>query len=147
LWPYGFSSFGDVTYQSAAYVAGYSLKKITGPKADDHYLGVDWRSGELVQLQPEFGRMSLRPGIGYNWFMRNWREVYKARDGVVLQGGKLVPAPSYYDRLLQSLDFDLADHKTFERYTRSLEFAHDTTPDRLLVREINAHARLKSRSL
>ncbi len=32
LWPYGYSSIGEVTFQSAAYVARYIMKKITGPK-------------------------------------------------------------------------------------------------------------------
>ena len=84
LWPYGFSSFGDLNYQSAAYVAGYALKKISGPSAQAHYQGVDWRTGELVDRTPELGRMSLRPGIGYAWFQKYWPEVYLARDGCVL---------------------------------------------------------------
>lgn len=147
LWPFGFSSFGDVTYQSAAYVAGYALKKITGPQAADHYQNVDWRTGELVALTPEFARMSLKPGIGYEWFQKYWREVYLARDGVVVPGGRTVPPPAYYDKLLRDLDFDLADHKAAERYARSLTFADDTTPARLLTREICAKARLTQRTL
>ena len=35
LWPYGHSSVGNVTFQSAAYVARYILKKITGEHADN----------------------------------------------------------------------------------------------------------------
>ena len=37
LWPYGFSSVGNVDFQSAAYVARYIMKKITGAAADSHY--------------------------------------------------------------------------------------------------------------
>lgn len=147
LWPHGFSSFGAVTYQSAAYVAGYALKKVTGEKASSHYLGVDWRTGELCELTPEFGRMSLRPGIGYAWFQKYWREVYVARDGCVLHGGKTVPAPSYYDKLLSDLDHDLRDHKSISRYERALSFSHDTSKARLLTREICATAALKQRQL
>jgi hypothetical protein len=91
--------------------------------------------------------MSLRPGIGYAWFQKYWREVYVARDGCVLHGGKTVPAPSYYDKLLQNLDFDLADHKKVARYAQSLSFAHDTTPARLLTREICATAKIQQRHL
>ena len=147
LWPHGFSSFGAVTYQSAAYVAGYALKKVTGAKAQDHYLTVDWRSGELVELQPEFAHMSLKPGIGYTWFSKYWQEVYGPRDGCVLQGGKLIPAPTYYDRLLSQLDDDRFQELTVERYNKSAIFADDNTPARLAVREIHAHSALKSRSL
>lgn len=37
LWPNGFSSVGDVTFESAAYVARYITKKITGEAAESHY--------------------------------------------------------------------------------------------------------------
>ena len=147
LWHLGFSSFGNVTYQSAAYVAGYALKKITGPAAETHYQGIDWRSGELVSLKPEFGHMSLKPGIGYSWFQKHWQDVYLARDGVVLQGGKQVPAPSYYDTLLSRLDDDLYASKTLERYNNSSAYAADNTPARLATRELAALCTLKSRQL
>lgn len=94
LWPHGMSSFGPVTYQSAAYVARYALKKITGDKAKHWYTRIDPGTGELVECQPEFARMSLKPGIGKTWFEKYWREVYEARDGIVQQGGKQIPPPS-----------------------------------------------------
>jgi len=52
-WDFGFVYFGDLTWESAAYIAGYVTKKMTG-KDDDRLNG----------LYPEFARMSLRPGIG-----------------------------------------------------------------------------------
>lgn len=145
LWPVGFSTFGAVTYQSAAYVAGYALKKVTGPDSDKHYLAVDWRTGELVQRLPELARMSLNPGIGYGWFQKFWPEVYLARDGCVLKGGQMIPAPRYYDRLLERLDYALLDEKLVERYHKAGAFAADNTPARLAVREHCARARLLAR--
>lgn len=100
LWPFGFSSVGDVTLQSAQYVAKYCVKKITGKEAEAHYLRVDKQTGEYVYVQPEFGHMSLKPGLGYEWFSKYWKEVYGPRDGVPLKGGVVVPAPRYYDTLL-----------------------------------------------
>lgn len=47
-WGQGFVQVGDVTWQSASYVAGYTMKRR------------DWLPG----MTPEFSRMSLRPGIG-----------------------------------------------------------------------------------
>lgn len=47
-WGRGFVQLGDVTWQSASYVAGYTMK----PR--------HW----LPDRRPEFSRMSLRPGIG-----------------------------------------------------------------------------------
>lgn len=52
-WPLGFSYFGDLTLQSAAYICGYVTKKLTN--ASDE---------RLCGRHPEFARMSLRPGIG-----------------------------------------------------------------------------------
>ena len=37
LWPFGFSEIGSVTFQSAAYISRYIMKKVTGHVADDHY--------------------------------------------------------------------------------------------------------------
>lgn len=135
LWQKGHASYGSVTYDSARYVAGYTCKKITGDPADAHYSRVDLRTGEIVRVPAEFGHMSLKPGIGYSWFQKYWREVYGPRDGVVLKGGITVPPPRYYDNLLLQLDSDLREYKDFERYLRSDKFKEDCTPERLLVRE------------
>lgn len=52
-WGKGFVQVGDFTPQSAAYCAGYVVKKMTNPD--------DWR---LDGRHPEYARMSNRPGIG-----------------------------------------------------------------------------------
>jgi len=136
LWPHGYSTIGAVTYESAAYVAKYCQKKIWDEDAARKYYSVmDIRTGEVVQVTPEFGHMSLKPGIGYAWFKKFWREVYLARDGVVLQGGKMIPPPKYYDKLMDEVDSDLMEFKSFERYERSKKFLEDTRPERLIVRE------------
>ena len=58
LWPYGLSSIGSVNFQSAAYVARYIMKKITGNAAFDHYNEVD-EDGVITRSRtPEFTRMS-----------------------------------------------------------------------------------------
>jgi hypothetical protein len=141
-WKYGFASFGDCTFQSSGYVARYCLKRVTGAIADIWYRRLDRSTGELIPVLPEFGRMSLKPGIGYDWFVKYWREVYKARDGVVLPGGSVIPPPKYYDKLLLALDDDFtADDVSYDRYVRSQRFVEDCTPQRLLVREKCAKAR------
>lgn len=53
-WGCGLTDTGDLTIQSARYIAGYVTKKLT--KRDDPRL--------LAGQHPEFARMSLRPGIG-----------------------------------------------------------------------------------
>lgn len=149
LWPFGFSSIGDVTFESAAYVARYCMKKVTGNAAKAHYSVVDGSTGECVELVPEFNRMSLKPGIGALWYRRYHAEVYP-RDEVVLGGVRMRP-PRYYDRLLASGDADLKvlSDLEFGRMQRALLGAADETPERLAVREAVTRARLSlnSRSL
>lgn len=141
LWKYGFSSFGAVTFESAAYVSGYVLKKVNGRKAAAHYERMDVESGEIYSLKPEFARMSLKPGIGYEWFKRYWTDVYVPRDGVPMEGGRVVPPPRYYDVLLSQMDEGLLQARKDARLERAKAFAADCTPERLKVREACAVAR------
>lgn len=87
LWPYGYSVIGDVSFESAAYVARYVMKKINGDKADEHYNG----------REPEFCSMSLRPGIGHDWIEKFFTDVYP-HDYVVIRNGLKVLPPRYYDK-------------------------------------------------
>jgi hypothetical protein len=96
LWPFGYSSVGDVNFESAAYVARYIMKKITGKKAKDHYEEIDLESGEIVKREPEFNKMSLKPGIGAHWFKKFKNDVYP-HDYVVVRGKKMKP-PKAYDK-------------------------------------------------
>lgn len=145
-WPHGFVSVGSVTYQSAAYVAGYCLKKVSGPKAEAYYTRCDWKTGEIVSVPPEMARMSLKPGIGFHWFQKFWREVYGPRDGCVLPGGKVVAPPRYYDKLLENLNYGLSEEVFYNRYLTAEGFAADCTPARLAVREHVAKAAIRQRT-
>lgn len=153
LWPFGFSSVADVTMESAAYVARYVCKKVTGPGGDAHYLSahVDDCTGEVVCREPEFCRMSLKPGIGAPWFDKYKREVFP-RDYVVVGGQKLRP-PKYYDKLLALSPQDFPDATEldiqYSRYLMAQSMGADGSPERLEVLEAVAKARLshKVRSL
>jgi len=148
LWPHGFSSFGSVTFESAAYVARYVMKKVTGQLAVAHYSSLDPITGELISLTPEFNRMSLKPGIGAEWFRRYKSDVYNF-DYVVVNGVKSKP-PRYYDKLLSGTDPDTFEALELSRYLKvTPEVVADGSSARLAVREQVARARLgfKSRSL
>lgn len=134
LWTDGFSTIGDVTFESAAYVARYVTKKLTGDKAIDHYNVVDHKTGEiLIERKPEYVTMSRRPGIGKPWLDKFNTDVYPG-DFVVMDGKKMRP-PKYYDS-----KFELDDPETFrkikaQRKRQVIETAHNATWERLAVRE------------
>ena len=52
----GSTELGSVTHASAAYVARYSMKKVTGKRADDHYWRVSPIDGESHRVASEFSR-------------------------------------------------------------------------------------------
>lgn len=145
LWTYGFSSVGEVTFESAAYVARYVMKKVYGEASVNHYCVVDGDTGECFDRCPEFTRMSLKPGIGRGWIERYERDVYP-HDYVVVNGMKFKP-PKYYDKYLEVVNPDEWEHV---RMVREKAFCgHDSSPDRLRTREVVARARgcFKLRSL
>jgi len=141
LWPYGFSSIGNVTLQSAAYVASYCTKKITGPLAHAKYTRVNLTTGAYEKVEPEMAHMSLKPGIGANWLRKYWPEVYAARDGVVTHGGHTEQAPRYYDKIMEKTQPELIETKQYERYKKGEQYIKDSTPERLIVREKVATAK------
>lgn len=140
FWPHGYSSCGDVTFESAAYIARYVLKKRFGDVANEfsHYRFVDGY-GEVHYRRPEFNRMSLKPGIGGDWFEKFHAETY-VHDSVVLRG-RLMKPPKYYDKLLEKRDSDTRDYISATRYNQSLDNP-DGSSDRLRVREMCTRARL-----
>lgn len=140
LWPLGNHEIGSVTFQSAAYCARYVLKKIGGEPADLHYRRLDPHTGELVQVEREFARMSLRPGIGRTWYDKYKNDVVN-NDGIVLPGGNKVKPPAYYQRLLEQEP--RWEEIEYERFVRSQKWVDDNTPERLAVREGVATAKAK----
>ena len=142
LWPHGFSSVGDVTFESAAYVARYVMKKVTGRDADAYYETVCPETGEVSQRVPEFNKMSLKPGIGARWIERYKDDVYP-NDFVVSRGTESKP-PRYYDKFLHRNDPDLLEELKFLRYTSSKSRFSDNTDERLAVRKEVAEAKLSA---
>lgn len=98
LWPYGFSTIGSVTYQTAAYCARYTLKKIGGDIAAEHYTRVHPVTGMLTTVQPEFSTQSRRPGLGATWFYKYKSDVFPS--DFLIVDGKKHPVPKFYLKLL-----------------------------------------------
>lgn len=134
LWTHGHTSVGSVTFQSAAYVARYLMKKVTGDAADHHYNTIDPDTGEvLAERKPEFTNMSRRPGIGGKWFDKYMDDVFPG-DFVVLNGKKVAP-PRFYTGRYELLYPDEVIRLKTVRRKRSQKRASDSTPERLRVRE------------
>jgi len=133
VWGKGFTLTGDVTFQSAAYVARYITKKITGLGAEHHYETFSPKTGEIYSKKPEFTTMSRRPGIGKKWLDTYKSDVFDY-DFVIINDTKM-RAPRYYDQ-----QYEISDPEDFELLKRkrkraAIKHADNNTPDRLKVRE------------
>lgn len=146
LWTFGSHVLGDVTFQSASYVARYCVKKKqNGRKITD---------GRL----PEFVTMSRRPGLGKGYFDRFKSELLD-HDTVIVNG---VPAalPRFYDNqlagmtgLIETREGHLLSKMELIKFRRRRKITwaqrRDNTTSRLRVREAVALAKLnlKKRTL
>lgn len=141
LWPYGYSTVGDVTFKSAAYVARYVLKKMNGERKEAHYRVVDKSTGEVTQLEPEYITMSRRPGIARRWFEQYAGDVFP-KDFVTLNGKEFL-SPRYYDELYDLIEPEKYKKVRAERKRRAELCPGHVTPERLRVREKIQKLRIK----
>lgn len=140
-WGKGFCTTGDVTFQSAAYVARYVMKKRTGPQAEDHYKMIHPKTGEIVTQRPEYTTMSRRPGIGTGWLEKFKTDVYPG-DFIILNGKRVRP-PRWYDTVLERDDPKLFRELKRRRKLSTHLYADNNTPARLKVREKLQERRLE----
>ncbi len=142
LWPFGFSTVGEFTFETAAYVARYCVKKVTGELAREHYERVDVETGELVLLQSEYTTMSRRPGIGRYWFEEFGDEVFPSDEVII--NGKVASPPRYYADIFEFHDPEGMDFVRAKRKDFFAAHAADCTPKRLRVREVCKQAQVSS---
>lgn len=140
LWGHGFVTIGELTPESAAYIARYVTKKITGKAAGDHYQTIDPGTGEIFRVRPEFVTMSRRPGIASEWFKMFREDVYP--DDFIIHKGKRYPTPRYYDKLLEA-EYP-QDLECIKEKRKAFADAHvlENTPERLAVRKECLKAKL-----
>lgn len=129
LWTKGYSSVGAFTWNTAAYVARYVLKKRWGESAHQHYMTCDEYTGELNSIEPEYTAMSTKPAIGKKWFEKYGGDVFP-HDHVIHKGRRDTP-PRYYE-ILYERD-DPAGHEKIKKNRRKKAIAarEDNTPQRL----------------
>ncbi len=129
IWGMGHCILGALNYGSAAYVARYVMKKMTGDLAKEEYRRLDERTGEEWFVKPPYVTMSRRPGLGAEWFSRFYRDVYP--DDVCIRDGRKQRPPKFYDRLMER-----KDPVFWKGVAGARRRAEDQEPDRLYAREI-----------
>ena len=130
-WGKGMCHVGELNSKTANYVAGYCLKKITGVRADDHYMQIG-DDGECVWVQPEYATMSRRPGIGRQWIERYLTDVYPSDEVPVPGVGVRRGVPRYYDEFLEEMDPQLLEEVKAAREVFRREHGDEYTHSRLM---------------
>jgi len=135
MWGLGHVNFGSVTFESCAYVARYIVKKQNGQKGLTHYNVRDENNNYLCEREPEFTRMSLKPGIGSGFYETYKSDMYP-EGRTILRGGISSKTPRYYDdkyAITNPTEMELIKE---QRRIKALEYEKETTRSRLNAREI-----------
>lgn len=141
VWNKGYVVIGNVTFESAAYTARYCMKKINGKMLDSTdpetglkpYERYNSKTGEIVNVTPEFANSSRRPGIASEWFRKYKRDIYP-KDFVTVRGVQVKP-PRYYDNMLEVVDPKQYEEVKTKRLKKAFANKKDNTSDRLDVKE------------
>lgn len=90
IWKKGQCNFGDVTFESAGYVARYSAKKLVHGLDQEH------------EYQPIF-KTSRKYAIGKRFLEKYYKSIFNL-GSVRLENGKQCSIPRYYEKWLQKND-------------------------------------------
>ena len=131
IWKYGFVDVGEVNFESAAYVARYILKKVTGVAADGHYIKIDL-DGVARYVEPEYCTMSRRPGIAKEWYEKYKDDLFPSDECPVPGSGVFKKVPRYYQELFATEEpLTLEEIKEVRQRFRE-ENAEEYSPGRLM---------------
>lgn len=142
IWGKGKALIGDLTFESAAYIARYIMKKRTGDGNKTHYEIIDLETGQIQLRKKEFNNMSRRPGIGAAWLEQYEADAYP--QGKVVMNGHEVNAPRYYDKKWAEKEPDQWEKLQYERYKEGMKYVKERTDERLKVQEQVQAARTKT---
>ncbi len=148
LWPYGFSTIGELNFETASYTAGYILKKINGKAADDAYLRSD-PYGVCFWVLAPYITMSLGRtapgGIGANFYQKYSTDFFPSDESPVPGKGIIKKVPRYYADILKITNPQLLELVKKHRDQFIKEHAADFTPARLKDKYTCAKARQSSK--
>lgn len=142
VWGFGECKIGSVTSESAGYCARYLAKVELGRGRGPKRVVFDVTTGEFIEREHEFQRVSLKPGLGARWMDRYFSDVYP-HDRVVMDGGVGKP-PRYYDKLLALRDPVLLEKLKGKRILEAERHFEDNSPRRLRDKETVTKARIVS---
>ena len=153
LWKEGNHLIANATFETAAYVARYCLKKVNGERAPDHYrktiMDVHEVTGEIiyykedVELEPEFQLMSRNPAIGKEWYKKYKTDVFPS--DFLVQDDQKFPIPQYYDKLFESEDSLAFETTKLKRRINNL--LKEDKPSLARLRDIENVKKLKLKTL
>jgi len=144
-WGLGHASFGELTFETAAYTARYCVKKITGKNAKAHYETMDPDTGQITEKVPEFCGSSRRPGIGATWLQRYGQDTYDKNE-VILRGKAMKP-PRFYDNYFSNIDAALVELAKQERTNKHHERVEKLGPEYPHSRRLYAASKIAEKRL
>lgn len=148
VWTAGLHAIGSLTFESAAYIARYITKRVSGVGASALPLGCSPDTGELVMPNPEFlvcskGRKAGQ-GIGGSWYDQFFASDVFPHGRVITAQGSPAPVPAYYKRRLRKsnlgLSLMLSQAIAKNKPVRAFEDSEDR-PERRSARTVYAKAR------
>lgn len=141
IWNLGNAEIGMVSFESAAYVARYVLKKMSGDDGSRKYENVvDVNSGEIVSRERTFSKMSLKPGIGAFFLDKYFDDIYP--HGTVTINGVQAKAPKFYDKKFRERGYGAYMLLASRRADQGNKYFSETLPNRLRARSEVSSARL-----
>lgn len=139
IWNKGFTSIGEVTFESAAYVARYVMKKQIGGEKNA-IAEINAETGEITNTKNTLSNMSRKPGIGRPWIEKFKTDVYP--EGNVVINGREVRAPKFYDRFYRSRNPKKYQEMINKRQEEAYKNLDDNTNARLDAKETVKQAQL-----
>lgn len=143
IWGHGFVTVAPLTFQSAAYVAKYTTKGLTGEAKEKARERVCAETGEVWRVEPEFAVASNRPGLGAKWFERYGSDCYP--DDFLVVNGEKVGVPRYYDKLLARGMPEFSEMIRAKREEKAKKFAGAWTPERRAARSVITRNKLRKK--
>lgn len=142
LWSFGIVGVGHVSWEACAYVARYVVKKRKGPGSAEYY--------KALNIEPEFVRMSRRPGIALDYYEKNKYKIYETDEIIVSRknGPEKVKPSRYYDSKFDIDEPDLLEAIKLKRQTLAKEALKQKLENTSLTKEeyLNLMERNKEQS-